>query len=302
MSDLPSISVVVPNFNGGETIATTLQSLVDQQYPKLELIVIDGGSTDDSVEIIRRFEPHLAYWVSEKDRGQSHAINKGFARATGEIVNWLCSDDLLLPGALQHIGEHFAGHPETDVLAGACRYMYLYMESPEYLHRPTPAVLPILPAINAIGQPAVYYRRSILDRPGPLREDLHYTMDLELFCHFLASGRRFAFTDQLLAQANEDGRNKTASGGQKIIVEMKQIYRQYAGNALPWWWERVHLPLRRVMEKSPSPAARLIARYLRKIATGVMGVRYGFGRLRAMENWYGSYEGGLARNGKAGPQ
>jgi hypothetical protein len=173
--------------------------------------------------------------------------------------------------------------------------MYLYNNPPEHLVRPTPALLAVMPAINTLGQSAVYYRRSILDRPGPLREDLHYTMDLELFCHFQHAGRRFAFTDQVLTEAVEDGRNKTATGGMKIVAEMKQIYRQYAGNALPWWWEHVHLPLRRVMEKSPSAAARFLARSTRKAATGVLGVRYGFPRLRAFENWYGFFESGSAK-------
>src|SRR5689334_12013167 len=94
-----------------QTIGAAVQSLADQNYPNLENFVVDGGSTDDSVEVIKRFEPHLTWWVSEKDRGQSHAINKGFARATGEVVNWLCSDDLLTPGALDVVGRHFAESP-----------------------------------------------------------------------------------------------------------------------------------------------------------------------------------------------
>ncbi len=108
MGTLPSISIVVPNFNSAHTLAAALQSLLDQHYPKLEIIVVDGGSTDDSLAVIRQFEPHLAWWVSEKDRGQSHAINKGLAHCTGDVVNWLNSDDLLCPGALHAVGEAFA--------------------------------------------------------------------------------------------------------------------------------------------------------------------------------------------------
>src|SRR5579863_10063148 len=104
---LPSISIVVPNYNGGGTLARTLQSLVDQHYDGLEILVVDGGSTDNSIEVIKQYGSHITWWVSEKDRGQSHAINKGFARATGQIVNWLCSDDVLTPNALRVVGEQF---------------------------------------------------------------------------------------------------------------------------------------------------------------------------------------------------
>src|SRR4051812_2492768 len=95
MASLPSISIVVPNYNSGATLEATLVSLLNQNYPHLEILVIDGGSTDGSIEVIRKYEKQLAYWVSEKDCGQSHAINKGLARCTGDVVNWLCSDDFL---------------------------------------------------------------------------------------------------------------------------------------------------------------------------------------------------------------
>src|SRR5450755_112336 len=116
---LPSMSIVVPNFNGGATIEATLVSLIEQNYPGLEILVADGGSTDNSVEVICKYESHIAWWVSEKDRGQANAINKGFLRAKGEIVNWLCSDDVLLPNALSTVGRIFAAEPEIDVVAGS---------------------------------------------------------------------------------------------------------------------------------------------------------------------------------------
>src|SRR5260370_24023128 len=116
---LPSISIVVPNFNGGATLEATLVSLIEQNYPGLEILVADGGSTDNSVEVIRKYESHIAWWVSEKDRGQANAINNGFLQAKGEIVNWLCSDDVLLPNALLTVGRVFGAEPEIDVVAGA---------------------------------------------------------------------------------------------------------------------------------------------------------------------------------------
>src|SRR5271169_2586773 len=98
--ELPSISIITPSYNQGRFLEATLRSVLEQGYARLEYLVIDGGSTDDSVDIIRRYEHRLAYWVSERDRGQVHAINKGLERSTGEIVAFLNSDDLYLPGAL----------------------------------------------------------------------------------------------------------------------------------------------------------------------------------------------------------
>ncbi len=107
-ASLPKISLVIPNYNGARTIEATLRSVLDQGYPDLELIVMDGGSKDDSVEIIKKYAARITYWESQKDRGQSHAINKGFAKCTGDVVNWLCSDDLLAPGALETISQTMA--------------------------------------------------------------------------------------------------------------------------------------------------------------------------------------------------
>lgn len=97
------ISIIVPSFNQGRFLSDTLQSIVDQNYDGVEIIVMDGGSTDNSVEVIKQFEQHIAYWQSEKDAGQSNAINNGFKKATGEFVTWLNSDDVLLAGALEAV-------------------------------------------------------------------------------------------------------------------------------------------------------------------------------------------------------
>src|ERR1700741_4157141 len=98
---LPTISIVTPSFNQGQFLEQTIDSILSQQYPGLQYIIIDGGSTDNSVEIIKKYEKHLHFWVSEPDKGQSHAINKGLNIATGEVFNWLCSDDYYTPGSLK---------------------------------------------------------------------------------------------------------------------------------------------------------------------------------------------------------
>src|SRR5918993_5944601 len=118
--DYPRITVVTPSFNQGRFIEETILSVVGQQYPDLEYIVIDGGSTDETVEVIRRYEGRLAHWVSEPDGGQAHAINKGLARATGDILAWLNSDDLYLPGALAFVASALKSNEGPELLFGNC--------------------------------------------------------------------------------------------------------------------------------------------------------------------------------------
>lgn len=114
----PRISLVIPSFNQGKFIAATLQSIVDQRYPNLELIVVDGGSTDDTLEVINRYESYLSWWVSEADSGQAEAINKGFSRSTGEIMAWINSDDLVAPGAFLRVADCFVRNPEVHAIYG----------------------------------------------------------------------------------------------------------------------------------------------------------------------------------------
>src|SRR5688500_3818909 len=97
---LPKISIITPTYNQGHFIEQTIQSVIEQDYPNLEYIIIDGGSTDDTLSVIKKYEKYISYWISEKDKGQSEAINKGFKKATGDVVNWLNSDDYYEPGVL----------------------------------------------------------------------------------------------------------------------------------------------------------------------------------------------------------
>lgn len=117
-NDILTISAVVPNFNNGSTLSRTLDSLVSQCYPALEVIVIDGGSSDNSIEVIRAYNDHITYWVSEPDEGQYDAINKGFSKATGDIFFWINADDISLPWSLKTVASFFKDQPEVDWMMG----------------------------------------------------------------------------------------------------------------------------------------------------------------------------------------
>ena len=171
MNEYPSISIIIPNLNGGKTLNKCLQSLIEQDYPKLEILIIDGGSTDNSLEIIKAFESKLNYWVSEKDRGQSYAINKGIMASQGDVINWLGSDDELLPDSLHWIGTFFKNNPNTDIISGAAQIIFKNRENSDYTQFPQFFSIEIIEAYNGILQQSCFWRRSLHQRePLPARE------------------------------------------------------------------------------------------------------------------------------------
>jgi len=280
---LPSISIVVPNYNGGATIEATLRSLIDQDYPRLEILVVDGGSADASVDVIRRYERHVAWWISEKDNGQSNAINKGFARATGEIVNWLCSDDVLLPGALHTIAGAFVENPAADVVVGSAKVTY---PDPRLnrIGMPSPLSVELLPCANKIPQPSCFYRRSLLKRNPPLDESLHYAMDLELWNHFVASGARWHFIPDVLSEMRFSDTNKTAAGGVKITREIETVYKRYVNERVPltFWHRWLRYPLERVRRRHHGRLFGLVFYPYQAAIILLLAPFYGFRRVRWM--------------------
>jgi hypothetical protein len=194
---VPRVTVIVPSFNQGRFIEATLRSILLQNYPNLELIVMDGGSKDETVELLKKYNPWIEHWVSEKDRGQTHAINKGLALATGEIVTYLNSDDLLHPGAIQKIVASFEANPDVDVVVGECIYVDAggverfrqraqLSDLASYLR-----IWERFPTGNYITQPEAFIRSAALKRVGPFREELHSVMDFEMWVRLLAAGSRF---------------------------------------------------------------------------------------------------------------
>jgi len=289
MSILPKISIVVPNYNGGSSIAATLESLIAQEYPDLEILVMDGGSTDNSVDVIRRYEKYLKYWTSAKDKGQSDAINRGLARATGEVVNWLCSDDLLEEGALKRIGAEFAKDPELDVLTGLAHNIYLDAKgnkSGECIHSPKVEDLELLPAGCPVAQPSTFYRRRTLARKEAVDESYHYLMDMELWAYFVKQKYVWRMIDQIISVQVISGLNKSMVGGEQIIVEAERLYKAYSDDWIPmcWWHRHLIYPLEKWRGKNPNGYRHHLVRAYKAAVFTILAPFYGINRLRAM-NW-----------------
>jgi glycosyltransferase involved in cell wall biosynthesis len=191
MAEFPLVSIVTPSYNQAQYLEETMLSVLDQEYPKLEYIVIDGGSTDQSVEIIRKYERRLAYWISEPDQGQSDALNKGFARATGEIVAYLNSDDVYLPDAIVKAVSVFQADPEVAVVHGDSRFVDATGKVIGEKRGLEGDFLGFfLEQINPISQPSAFWTKSAMNAVGGIDLSLHMAMDYDLWCRIGLRGMR----------------------------------------------------------------------------------------------------------------
>lgn len=224
------ISIVMPSLNQGAFIGEAIESVLDQQYPEVELVVVDGGSTDNTVEVIKRYQRHIAWWVSEPDKGQSDAINKGLARTSGEIVNWLNSDDHYLPGALATIEDAFRNNDALCVCgvtqvfgAGQNRTKTSYVN-----HGSLKDTLCHL----LIEQPSTFFRKSVFDELGGVPTDLHYVMDRDLWIRFLGlhGVQQVVSIDTPLVRFRHHEDSKTVSQHASFFSEYAGLLHQYCRN------------------------------------------------------------------------
>ena len=183
--NLPKISIITPSFNQGQFIEETIRSVLLQGYPNLEYIIIDGGSTDETHEIIKKYSDFITYWVSEPDEGQSHAINKGLKQATGEVFNWLNSDDFYLPNALLCVGQHFAEHQDTYILGGQLWVQFINGKRLQNEGIVVENTVEETLSSRHFCQPSTFFRLSIVKLLG-IQSDLFFCMDLELWVNYLA--------------------------------------------------------------------------------------------------------------------
>ncbi|MDD9936101.1 MAG: glycosyltransferase family 2 protein [Myxococcales bacterium] len=220
MSDLPRISIVTPSFNQGRFIAQTLDSVLGQGYPNLEYIVVDGGSTDGTIEILDRYRDRLSVCISEPDEGQSDALIKGFSRATGEIRGWLCSDDLLLPGALARVAESC---PPEGWLIGSARVIDADGRTTGTVAHDRYRRGDILFNSYILTQVSVFWSAALQQRVRGIERSLHYCMDFDLWTQFERECAPRVIDDVLAAfRVHEDA--KTAATG----ATWDEIFRRRA--------------------------------------------------------------------------
>jgi glycosyltransferase involved in cell wall biosynthesis len=241
MHMFPKISVITPSFNQARFLEKTIRSVLEQGYPRLEYIIVDGGSTDGSVDIIQRYAGHLAYWVSEPDRGQSDAINKGLRRATGEWVAWQNSDDIYYPGVFHDLAVAAARHPEVGLIIGD---MMLIDEN----DRPLRDIRYVKPSYNALlaegmllANQASFWRRQVQEQIGFIDEELHCSFDYEWFLR-LTQATTGAHVDRLWGALRLHGETKTSLQAQRFQDENQKIL---VGREMPHW-QRALYKLRRL--------------------------------------------------------
>ena len=236
MSRLPLVSIVTPSFNQGEFLEETIQSVLRQDYHNIEYIIIDGGSTDGSIDVIKKYEDRLAYWESEKDRGQTHAIIKGFARATGSILGWLCSDDLLEPSMVSIAMYFLSREPSVGMTFGdriridAKGNIYSLQRFPSFRSY-------YLKWGLGLPQETVLFRREVYQDVGGLDESLHMAMDFDLWCR-MSKATVIRHIPAFLGRFRAHERNKS-SAFTKLVnksgfsmgwpAEFAKVYKKYYG-------------------------------------------------------------------------
>ncbi|MEH2470459.1 glycosyltransferase involved in cell wall biosynthesis [Nitrobacteraceae bacterium AZCC 2161] len=256
------VSVVTPSFNQGQFIQRTLNSVATQGIPDIEHIVFDGGSSDETVDVLKRFG-NAIQWTSEKDKGQTDAVNKGICATSGEIIGWLNSDDVYYPYAVAHVLQFFENHPDIDVVYGEADYIDLN----DYAFQPYPTEpwnFERLKQNCYICQPAAFFRRRVIEQYGLLDENLHFCMDYEYWLRLAKAGARFAHLDQKLAGSRLYAENKTLGSRLKVTEEILNMQKSMFGTVpTSWLWNYAHAATEAKIDREKAP---------KRFALGVVSV------------------------------
>ena len=222
---LPKISIITPSFNQGKFIEETILSVLDQNYSNLEYIIIDGGSTDETVAIIRRYEDRLAYWLSEKDRGQVHAINKGIEQSTGDIFGFINSDDVYLGGTFATVAQYFQEHPSADWVCGDT-IMFGEGQPDELVETVVPkSAAHCLSWAYTAAQPGHFWKRELVT--GGFDEAWPYDFDHDLYVRLLLAGHKCEHIPQAFARYRLHAVSKTVAEGHRQIEEFERSAKFY---------------------------------------------------------------------------
>ena len=226
------ISLITPTYNQGQYLEETIRSVLDQGVPDLEYIVLDGGSTDGTPEILERYSDRLAYWCSERDRGQVDALNKGFARATGDIVGFINSDDVLLPGALRTVLDAFTRQPDLDLVYGGVEWMNGDGQGAGFHAGEISDLADVLDVYDVWWrerqwvQPEVFYRRTLKERVGAFDERYNLAFDYDFWVRCFLAGARVARLPERLVRFRLHSGQKSAAA-QKAADEIRTIVQRH---------------------------------------------------------------------------
>jgi glycosyltransferase involved in cell wall biosynthesis len=268
-STWPRITIITPSYNQGEYIEETILSVLNQGYPNLEYFIVDGGSNDNTLEIIKKYENVLDWWVSEPDRGQSHAINKGLHRATGDLINWINSDDLLFPGALKRIAEAYKTQiNKPHLIVGANARIsedgrILRVTSP-----PSTRAISIRSLMIMIGQQSSFFTKTALELAGFLREDLHAIMDYEFYYRILKRGGSIVRVRELIGAIRNHNKAKGFNQGDLWEREIPTYYQSINTNKLQAAVDFYRSRFLRCLDGSYWRSFMQTAKYRGKLITG----------------------------------
>lgn len=229
---LPKISIITPSYNQAEFLERTIKSVLDQNYPNLEYIIIDGGSTDGSVDIIKKYADRLAYWVSEPDQGQTNAINKGIKIATGEWIAWQNSDDMFCPGSFASLAAASDRNPDADLIIGDINLIDRYDKVLRDIRYVKPSYWAMLAEGMVLVNQAAFWRRRVHTKVGLLNESLHFAFDYDWFLR-LTMRHRGVHVNEIWGEYRLHDATKTANQQQRFLEENQSIMRSHP--TVPRW-------------------------------------------------------------------
>jgi glycosyltransferase involved in cell wall biosynthesis len=246
------VSVVTPSFNQGQFIRRTLESVAIQTGADIEHVVFDGGSTDDTTGVLRRFGNGVR-WVSERDNGQTDAVNKGIRATDGEVIGWLNSDDVYYPNAIARVVAFFESHPDVDVVYGMADHIDLADHAFE-AYPTEPWEISRMRDTCIICQPAAFFRRRVVAQHGLLDESRHFCMDYEYWLRLAKAGVRFAYLEEKLAGSRLYAENKTLGSRLKVHAEINDMQKSLFGTVPDrWLWNYAHAAIDDRVDRSKSP-------------------------------------------------